>query len=1328
MKQVRTFFLLFLSVLCGATLQAQQQTDSFEGYFRIQTNHSPAFILEDGGKVVTRTRGADESANVGTGEVGNLNEIWHIQKRTSGAGYTVTNVASGKKVTAPNGLEQPYTMGTVGSIFHIKVVDQSKNLHAISTSSAFTGQTCWHRNNNTIMVKWSLDDNSKWRFYRVQNPTDLAAINNAEAIRNAVATLSPNRVFSIKSQNGLYLTQNTSGALALSSVLENTSQAHLWIFENVGNKYIIRNAQTFKVFSVTSSSVTTSTTPQYIYIKQNATSPYVSFSSGAAFSNRTCIVANSNSRVGLGNTDNENSNWVLEASDRNFEDVMNVACAAVGKVYTPVNGNYYRIVNKAHANRSMTAILGVNTLEGAVTADTNYGQIWQLEGSGTSWALKNVLTEQYIGNDGPRSDDFKTGTSKSTFTLQRPDVFSPAVAFQGLTDALHCAQSQWFRIVGWFANNNESQWYLQPVTMTDELNRNIEDTRSFLTDLQSKKDAYNQTMRKYFTDATFSQVKSEYASMSADEFRAALQADNLHSSLIDIAMKVKTDIWNANDTTANRLEKGFRVAEYAPHSSDNVWNIKLGMGFWFSRLVNPTGITGDAGDVIFVFVEQAPANCTVKAEVVSGFAVSGKQYDLNPGINIIQLTQRSHIYVYYTIDNAAIKLADRPAIKVHIEGGRANGYIDAARHTNEDWRAMRRLESHGFLQDDEVRLKARKHTNYVMHRGGNGSRGLYELENEGEWTYDGTYYGIIGLLDLHQEHIQASHDLAGLSEYKDYFNCRYTAMSSATGNPHATSFGTYYPGVGNYMSFAKFTKGWENDEGAPIWVWAHENGHLFQGPINFAGMTEVSVNLFSQVSAWKRGSSVTRGVPLKSSIEKFHANAFYADYGGSELMRMYWQLYLYYEILGHHPGFYSKVFKRLRTEGIDYFWNANSPGSGKNNYLKFARVCSDVAGEDLTEFFEFYGFFVPVTNKTVGDYSNTYFTTPQRDIDEIKRLMSNHTVKRKNLLFIDDRIELEQATHRGARPGEMKHASSHVATPGVASEVGDVGMYTLFAKDAPTASVSAVRRVERTFQLKTTNAVGYKVYDNTGKLVFVSNEHTFTLPTKINIDQITIKVASGNGQEIDVVQNGQILQQYDDPSAVYLYRHGLDVAASVDAIVTEYTIHNPELSKSLTATAAPTESSSAARFAIIAGSIGEGVYIYNIEQGKWLTYNSTTDGPSKVTLVSDKNQAKMWAIQPENAEKTRFDILPYSATTGIVGNSGWNWHGGIRQSNPMGFFSVHDQYSVWTFISTRGTNSISSVTKDAANNGEVYDLSGRRVENIQPGKVYVRNGEVFIAK
>ncbi len=1324
MKQVQTFFLLFLSLVCGATLHAQQTENV--GYFRIQTNYVPAFVLDNGGKVMTRTTSADAHPN--TGEVGNLSEIWQIQAKATG-GYTIMNVASGKMVVTPGGLEQPHTTQTVGTTYYIKTVD--KNLRVISSRADFSDKYCWHRNNNVMMVRWSEDENSKWRFFPITDPTDQAAIANAPAIRAAVAAVGNNRVFSIKNQNGLYLSQGTGNNLILTATPQNTSQAHLWILENAGNKYIIRNAQTLKTLLVNTAGVTTSATGTgYIYIKQSAIDSHVTLSSGAAFANRTCIAASSNNdRVELGNASTSAltaSDWVLEPSSRRFEEVMNIAYAATGQVYTPVHGQYYRLVNKAHVNRSMTGILGANTLEGTVTSSSNHGQIWMLEGGGNTWALKNVLTEQYIGNDGARSEDFKTGTSKSNFTLQRPDEFNSAVAFQGQSFALHCAQSQNFRIVGWFADNNESQWYLQPVEMTDSLQQAIRDTRSFIGDLHNNKAAYNQKMQKFFTDATYSQLKDNYASMTTEEFRTTLQAEGLHAALFDIAMRVKTDTWNPNNVAANRLEKGFRIAEYAPHSNEDVWYRRLGMDFMFSRLVNPTGITGNAGEVIFVFVEQAPPNCTVKAEVVSGFAVSGRQYDLTPGINAIQLAQKSHIYVYYTLNEPSIKLADRPAIKVHIEGGRANGYIDAARHTNEDWRTMRNLESEGFFQDGEIRLKARNHTNYVMHRGGNGSRGLYELDNNDEWIYNGTDYGIIGLLDLHQEHIQASRDLAGLSEYSEYFNCRYTAMSSADGNPHATSFGTYYPGVGNYMSFAKFTKGWENDEGAPIWVWAHENGHLFQGPVNFAGMTEVSVNLFSQVSAWKRGSSVTRGVPLKSAITKFHAKAFYADYGGSELMRMYWQLYLYYEVLGHHPGFYTKVFNRLRADRMTRSVNPNSPQSGWNNYLKFARICSEVAQEDLSEFFEFYGFFIPVTNRTVGDYSNTYFTTPLQDINRTKALMERYPVKRKNLLFIDDRIELEQATHRDAQPGEMKHASSYVATPGVASEVGDVGMYTAFAKNAPSVAVTAVRQVERTFQLKTTNAVGYKVYDGTGQLVFVSNEHTFTIPTNIDINRITIKVGGGDGQEIEVVQNGQILQQYNVP-AVFSYRHGLDVAADVDAIITEYTIHNPELNKSLTTNTLPTESN-VARFAIVAGSIGEGVYIYNIEQSKWLSYNSTTDGPSKVVLVADKAQAKMWAIQPENGEKTRFDVFPYSATTGITGNSGWNWHGGIKQPNPLGFFDVDDRYSVWTFIPTHSTNSIGSATKDADGSGEVYDLSGRRVEKTQPGKVYVRNGQVFIAR
>ena len=88
-----------------------------------------------------------------------------------------------------------------------------------------------------------------------------------------------------------------------------------------------------------------------------------------------------------------------------------------------------------------------------------------------------------------------------------------------------------------------------------------------------------------------------------------------------------------------------------------------------------------------------------------------------------------------------------------------------------------------------------------------------------------------------------------------------SASSSSKGNPYASTYGTYYPGVGDYLNYQRFTRGSEDDEGAPIWVVAHETGHIHQKAINMAGDTEMSVNFFSQVYRWLQGTNVGRGRP-----------------------------------------------------------------------------------------------------------------------------------------------------------------------------------------------------------------------------------------------------------------------------------------------------------------------------------------------------------------------------------------------------------------------------------------------------------------------------------
>ena len=70
---------------------------------------------------------------------------------------------------------------------------------------------------------------------------------------------------------------------------------------------------------------------------------------------------------------------------------------------------------------------------------------------------------------------------------------------------------------------------------------------------------------------------------------------------------------------------------------------------------------------------------------------------------------------------------------------------------------------------------------------------------------------------------------------------------------------------------------------------------------------------------------------------------------------------------------------------------------------------------------------------------------------------------------------------------------------------------------------------ERTIRIEGTGAVGYKVYDAQGKLVMVANRHAFTIPAQLDLSQIKICVAGGDGGEVEIYKDGKILPAYDKP-------------------------------------------------------------------------------------------------------------------------------------------------------------------------------------------------------
>ena len=130
-------------------------------------------------------------------------------------------------------------------------------------------------------------------------------------------------------------------------------------------------------------------------------------------------------------------------------------------------------------------------------------------------------------------------------------------------------------------------------------------------------------------------------------------------------------------------------------------------------------------------------------------------------------------------------------------------------------------------------------------------------------------------------------------------------------------------------------------------------------------------------------------------------------------MRMYYQLYLYYHLGQRNTSFFPELFKELRRDPLtDRYKNTN------NSSLKFVRKVCEIAQEDLTDFFEAWGFFVPCSNLPIEDYGNHIMTVKITDINRTKATIAKYTRKNREILFVEDRVDYVPRQGYFALPGK----------------------------------------------------------------------------------------------------------------------------------------------------------------------------------------------------------------------------------------------------------------------------------------------------------------------
>lgn len=1303
-------FLFFFALVTSVFGVSAQNAELAEGYYRIISQRTSLPVSANNRTLGYISEHSNTDDNGGT----DLSIIWKV-KRT-GNTYWIVNAKEKLAIQPQDRLNVSFTTGVFPAAYYIKraVNPKSKNKDnpdipdawIISTTEDFQGNTLWHNGGSGLVQNWNGTENTNnyWRFEPVSNEVkaSLAALDNEwpqlEKNFKQMLTIRQGGLFRVMGQQKRYWTENAQTREITTTDQVDKSQLNtVWIVASNGDDGItLRNAATghFVAAPDNKGKVTASTSNAKIFLNfLQSSANFYQLGTNADFTAGSCFVETAQHIIAGGNgvqnnAPNTAADWQLvPVSDVSEAQVRQAIQQNSHGVYTPEVGKYYVVRNVNYPSRVLVTTRSTdNHLEAQERDEREMAQLWELTKVQDQWALRNVVNQRYVSNSAARSQNFTLVDQPAPFSIQLQDKWLPYIAFVGAnSSSLHCASSQDYHVVNWDASSPASQWQLEAVNIDAAALEAYKNAFAEYDQLTSQREKFTTTLQKFFDDFACTQLKTSYRNMSDKDLTAALSAEKLPQTLIDMALRVKNNTWNTQNADANHYEKRFRIAEYQAYSHPQLWarDLKLMPTSFgqYSQITNPTGITIDSKTFVNVFVDQdAPANCELKAELVQGKNKTGELSTLRKGLNTLYVPATSHLYINYVINDVNLKYTDQPKIRIHIEGGRANGYHDLQQDSNADWDKLRQLKAYGFLNDEVVRLKS-KHTIHSL-----SLKGVEEQQDKGNWMYNGEYKGINGVLGKWDWINEMEQDFFSPERFTGRFNC--LLFNTDAIGLYASNYGTFLGTVSTTFSYDEYANG-----GGPgnLWAVAHETGHHYQKLFNLARCMESSNNTWSNIALWKRGSTVSRGDALQQLINRYNSGQSWFDMTISDRMRMYWQLWLYYEELGHHPGFFRQLFDKFRENPIDM-------SNAKTDYLRFAQFCSEVAQEDLTEFFTFYGFFRKVGNDLPMKYNDGFYdshyapakiSVSQADIDACKAAMAVFPKKATNLMFIDERIRPVPATYEGVKPGTMRRGTS--GEPGDASIFGDVGHYTDFGvmnadgsvKEAPTvAKPEAVQLDGRTVRIKGTGAVGYKVLDENGNVVAISNRNLFALPANVDVTKLTVVVGGGDGKTVTVIEKGKVLEQYQHDIAVPDNTSNLLVVSSSHSTKGKYLIRNYEKINGkyyyANALTQPTNDlSKAGEFLIVSGNHSGELHIFSVAQQKWASYNNTNSGANRIVWVDDLGASRAWNIQHYyNGKESYYNVRPAGNNT-----QGWNWHGGVgNANNGFGFYQQDDKNSHWMFV------------------------------------------------
>ena len=688
---------------------------------------------------------------------------------------------------------------------------------------------------------------------------------------------------------------------------------------------------------------------------------------------------------------------------------------------------------------------------------------------------------------------------------------------------------------------------------------------SFVFGADNSVSAYQNALSELFTDLSCSELKS---GINAGNLEDNSNYKSLPEALQKMVKKIAGNDWaetsTYNEKTAEWSDpyaRKYRVQLYEPFSEGGAGAHLIGTQE-YTNMNNPTGIVGDKNDVVYVMVRDAvPAGATLYLSEVADTDVHSSTTEgtkLTQGLNVVTCkNDNAHFFINYTVAtvktvnstyqiNPDNNLTRFKPIKIHIEGGRINGFFNYVGDTGEEklytpdtqadleYTATRAtfpmydligkyviLHFHLFdtrVYPTDAQPAKGVLSTLVTNRASGADREfdpvaimkawdemclterlLMGIQNKNDIAEFNKKYGekflhdsskgffesIVGSQESFKTSDGKTYNLGVDFDYSEYFNNRLQGITRG-GDVFmsATSWRTNYNINTIEEILTHFCAG-------DIWGPAHEYGHINQGPIQLAGTTEESNNIFSNVAVYFRGEETSRSDFLSSQFEKFLENRPFLEHGTWGTTRMFWQLWCYYHATGHNTKFYPRLYELLRKNPIK---KSHRPDRHHEVYDKihFAKMCCIAAQEDLTDFFTAWGFFVPLYGYVIGDY-NTYdaFLTEVEIKAAKEEIASYKFPKNTAIILIDD------------RPGVTDRVSYDGFPIENAGKYG--GLNDFREPQAPEGDFSFTLDLNKvTVESHGNPGAGYLIRDSEGNLLGFSNNDTFEVS-----DEVAAKLRSG---------------------------------------------------------------------------------------------------------------------------------------------------------------------------------------------------------------------------